>query len=195
LIQSHFQNGNDVTLALREKGLGADIALRDGRVIDICNRYGTPGHLDFAGIAIWSAGIFQRIPASKKVSFIPILSDWLGEDGKIGGVVLDDQKWFNIGSSSQYLDVHREIWKMKWRPRHLHETRWPSSVSDEAEIASTANILGCSVVDAHCRVGDRAVLDDSIVWPGARIVPDSQLRNCIVRAGKVAEGKLQDAIV
>src|SRR5438067_981701 len=37
LIENHFRHRNDVTLALREKGLGADIALRNRRVVDICN--------------------------------------------------------------------------------------------------------------------------------------------------------------
>jgi NDP-sugar pyrophosphorylase family protein len=31
LIDEHFRRGNDVTLALRETGLGADIAFADGK--------------------------------------------------------------------------------------------------------------------------------------------------------------------
>ena len=42
LIEEHFRSGNDVTLALRETGLAADVAFRDGRVVDIGNRYGAP---------------------------------------------------------------------------------------------------------------------------------------------------------
>jgi mannose-1-phosphate guanylyltransferase len=195
LIEHHFGKRNDVTLALREKGLGADIALRDGRVVDICNRYGAAGHLDFAGIAIWSAEIFRRLPAKKKFSFIPLLADWIGENGKIGGVILNEGKWFNIGSSSQYLQVHREIWETKWHPRHVDDARWPSSVNKQAAIAPDAEILGCSVVAADCRVGARAKLIDTILWPGAQTAPGSELRNCIVRNGKVAEGKLDGLIV
>ncbi len=195
LIEEHFRQGNDVTLALREKGLGADIALRNGRVVDICNRHGVEGHLDFAGVAVWSPGIFQRIPANKKVSFIPILSEWIGENGKIGGVILNEGKWFNIGSASQYLEVHRDIWRTKWRPRFVSDASWPANKSERAEIAATARLLGCSVIGANCRVGAGAQLTDTIVWPGARIAPGSELRNCTVRSGKVAEGTLENAIV
>lgn len=195
LIETHFRAGNDVTLALREKGLGAEIALRNGRVVDICNRYGVNGHLDFAGIAVWNAAIFQRIPPNKKTSFIPVLSDWIGEDGKIGGVVLNEGTWFNIGSSRQYLEVHRAIQNTAWRPSYLADPRWPSKRNEQAEIAASAKLLGCSVAGANCRIGADTMLHDTIVWPNAQIAPGAELRNCIVRAGKVAEGKLQDAIV
>ena len=46
-IQEHFRKGNDVTLALRETGLAAGIALRDGRVIDINSKYGSCWNLRF----------------------------------------------------------------------------------------------------------------------------------------------------
>ena len=195
LIEDHLRHDNDVTLALREKGLGADVAVRNGRVVDICNRYGVEGHLDFAGIAVWNTEIFKRIPAHKKTSFIPVLSDWIGENGRIGGVILNEGKWFNIGSTLQYLEVHREIRNAKWRPHYLVDGQWPSSVSAEAEIAATAKMLGCSVAGTNCRIGAGAILHDTIVWPGAQVAAGSQLRNCVVRSGKVAEGTLENVIV
>src|SRR5207253_10638662 len=72
LIDEHFRRGNDVTLALRDTGLASDIALRDHRVVDIVNRCGIAGNLDFANIAVWSSAVFERIPPQKKISFIPI---------------------------------------------------------------------------------------------------------------------------
>jgi NDP-sugar pyrophosphorylase family protein len=52
LIEEHFRRGNDITLSLRETALASDVALRDHRVIDIANRYGTRGNLDFANVAV-----------------------------------------------------------------------------------------------------------------------------------------------
>src|SRR5213078_533043 len=109
LIDEHLHSGNDVTLALRDTGLASDIALRDHRVVDVANRHGIAGNLDFANIAVWNPVVFQRIPPQKKISFIPILGDWVGQGGKIGGLVMNDGKWFNISSRTEYLDVHRRI--------------------------------------------------------------------------------------
>src|SRR5437667_4354480 len=97
LIDEHFRCGNDVTLALRQTGLASQMALRDHRIMDIANRHGIPGSLDFANIAVWNSAIFQKIPPQKKISFISIIADWIGQGGKIGGLVMNDGKWFNIG--------------------------------------------------------------------------------------------------
>src|SRR5438270_2473210 len=95
LLDEHAGARNDVTLAVRDTGFGKDVALDRNRVIDITNRYGYPGRYDFAGIAIWNRKIFDRIPAGQHLSYIPILADWIGEGGRIGGVVLNERKWFN----------------------------------------------------------------------------------------------------
>ncbi len=188
LIDEHFRRRNDVTLALRETGLAAAIAFRDGRVVDIAGRYGVLGNYDFANIAVWSPDVFQRIPANQKISFIPILGDWIGEGGKIGGTVLNDGKWSNIGSRSDYLEMHRIISAERWKPNYLKAPRWPERVAPSAMVDPTAKLRGCSVVGPDCRVGAKAILTDTILWPGAQIASGSELVGCIVRSHQNAAG-------
>ncbi len=188
LIEEHFRRRNDITLALRETGLGSDVALRDDRVVDIANRYGVAGNLDFANIAVWNSAIFQRIPPHKKLSFIPIIADWIGQGGQIGGLVMNDGKWFNIGSRTQYLDVHRGILRDNWKPYYVKIQDWPERIARSAIVDASAELHGCSVVGEHCRVGARAILEDTILWPGAQIASQSRLRGCIVRSEKKASG-------
>jgi mannose-1-phosphate guanylyltransferase len=188
LIEEHFRHGNDVTLALRDTGLASDIALRDHCVVDIANRHGIAGNLDFANIAVWNSAIFQRIPSPKKISFIPILSDWIGQGGKIGGLVINDGKWFNIGSRMEYLDVHRKILRENWKPHYIKNRDWPERISASAIVDASAELRGCSVVGEHCRVGAEAVLEDTILWPNAEIASKSQLHGCIVRSRRKVSG-------
>ena len=47
-------------------------------------------------------------------------------------------------------------------------------------------------IGAGCRIGRDAVIEDTILWPGAQVASGSQLRNCIVRAHQKAEGTLHD---
>ena len=192
LIDEHFAKGNDVTLALREGGLATDMALRDGRVIDIAGKYGHKGSCDFAGISIWSPVIFDRIPAKKKVSFIPILLDWMGGDGRIGGLVLNNRKWFNIGSRAGYMEVHRIIGERQWKPDYVIAPDWPVFVARDAVVDRNVELSGFYSVGAGCRVGEGASLHDTIAWPGAQIASRSDLRNCIVRSHQKAEGTLSD---
>lgn len=192
LVAEHSRAGNDVTIAVRERGLRSDVALEDGRVVDISNRYGREGRFDYAGIAIWSPAVFDRIPPGQSVSFIPILSEWIGQGGKIGGVSSNDAKWFNIGSRREYLAVHRTIQEEKWKPGYITAPDWPASVATGAQVDSTARLSGFYSIGAGCRVGAEATLEDTILWPGAQIASRSHLRNCIVRSERKAEGDLRD---
>jgi mannose-1-phosphate guanylyltransferase len=188
LIDEHFRCGNDVTLALRNTNLASDVALRDHRVVDIASRYGTTGNLDFANVAIWNPRIFQQIPPRQKISFIPILANWIGKGGKIGGLVMDDGKWFNIGSRAEYLDVHRTILREHWVPQYIKPGEWPERVAKSSTVDPSAQMRGCSVVGENCQVGPGVVLEDTILWPGAQIASKSQLHGCIVRSKKKVSG-------
>src|SRR5437899_174070 len=188
LVDEHFRCGNDVTLALRQTGLASQMALRDHRVVDIANRYGIAGDLDFANIAVWNSAIFQRIPPQKKISFIPIIADWIGQGGRIGGLVMNDGKWFNISSRAEYLDVHRTILRENWRPHFVKMREWPERVASSAIVDPSAELRGCTVVGPNCRVGADVILEDTILWPDAEIASQSRLEACIVRSRKKVTG-------
>jgi mannose-1-phosphate guanylyltransferase len=188
LIDEHLNRGNDVTLALRKTGLGSAIAFRENRVVDISNRYGVPGEYDFANIAVWSPSVFARISPKQKISFIPILGDWIAQGGKIGGLVLEQGKWFNLGSRAEYFEVHRVISKEGWRPAQVKGSDWWAPVHPSAIVDPGAQIHGCSVVGKDCRVGGGVLLEDTILWPGAQIASKSELIGCIVRAQKTVSG-------
>lgn len=192
LLDEHRRAGNDVTLALRETHLGRDVALEGNRVVDITNKYGRPGRYDFAGICVWTRAIFERIPPAQHVSYIPILTDWIGQGGKIGGVVSDEGKWFNIGDRREYLDVHRTIAEENWRPAYVREADWPARIAASAKIDPSARLSGFYSVGADCLIGGGAVLHDTILWPGAQIAARSRLSNCIVRSHQKTEGDLSD---
>jgi len=195
LIEEHFARGNDVTLGLRDTGLASGIAVRDGRVIDIANHYGTPGTLDFANIAVWNREIFRRLPPSRKISFIPVLNEWIGDKGKIGGVILNDGQWFNIGSADDYLHVHQKILADSWKPQFVGEASWPLRIHPSAEVSSDGRLTGCTVVGSNCKIGSGAVLEDTILWAGAQIASRSRLSRCIVRSHQVVSGTHNDSVL
>ncbi len=189
LIEEHFRRGNDVTLGLRQTGLASAIALRDGAIVDISNRYGIPGEFDFANVAVWNMSIFQKIPFAKKISFIPVIGDWIGAGGKIGGAVLDDGKWFNIGSRDEYLEVHRMVLREKWKPAYVKDPDWPQQLAPNAIVDLSAEVRGCSAVGPDARVEAGAILEDTIVWAGAQIASKTHLDSCIVRRRREVEGE------
>ena len=192
LLEEHSRAGNDVTIALRETKHGADVALEGNRVVDIVKRYGHTGRYDFAGIAIWTRQVFERIPPRQHLSYIPILADWIGAGGNIGGVVLNEGNWFNIGSRKEYLAAHRTILEERWRPDYIESPDWPVQVARDAQVDPSATLAGFYSIGAGCRVGAGVSLENTILWPGAQIASRACLRNCIVRSHQMAEGELSD---
>jgi mannose-1-phosphate guanylyltransferase len=189
LIEEHFRAQNDVTLGLRrDTGLGASVVARNGRIVAISNQSDPTENFDYANISVWNPEIFRRIPPNHKVSFIPIVTKWIGEGGEIGGVALNDRKWFNIGSRSDYLEVHRIISDEHWKPYYLRAPRWPEQVAASAIVDPTAQMRGGSVVGADCQVGADVILEDTILWPGAQIASRSHLSSCIVRSRQKVHG-------
>jgi mannose-1-phosphate guanylyltransferase len=192
LIDEHFRRQNDVTLGLRKTGLDEGVVLRDSQIVAIRKKDEPRGDYDFAGISIWNASIFPRIPGARKVSFIPILVDWIKHGGRIGGVVLSENKWFNIGTRTDYLEAHRAISAANWKPNYVKTPDWPISIARDAIVSPSAQLSGFYSIGEGCSVGDGAAIEDTIVWPGAQIASRSHLRNCIVRSHRKAQGALHD---
>jgi mannose-1-phosphate guanylyltransferase len=189
LIEEHFRLLNDVTLGLRrDTGLGAGVVARNRRIVAISNESNPTDNFDYANVSVWNPEIFRRIPSNRKVSFIPIIAEWIRQSGRIGGVVLDDGKWFNIGSRIEYLEVHRAILRERWEPHYVKTPGWSEPIAASARVDQSSQVRGCSVVGADCQVGAGAILEDSILWPGSQIASRSELYGCIVRSHKKVSG-------
>ncbi len=187
LIEEHFRSRNDVTLALRETGLASGVTFRDGKVSEMRGQ----GNCDFANVSVWNPSIFSRIPAGEKISFVPILREWMAQGGRIGGVLLNDREWFNIGSRREYLGVHRLITETGWRPSYVKD--WPVAIDPSAKISPSARLSGFYSIGPGVEISDEAEVKDSVIWENAKIPFRSTLDGCIVRTGRYAEGILRDA--
>lgn len=165
LIAAHEASGNAVTLALRSEGAGRHIAFDGERVRDIRNMIAQgEGTHHFSGIYCFSPELLERIPAGEKVSVIPAFLE-LAKQGRIGGVLLDEGDWFDLGDEASYLAAHREL----ALAARIHETA----------VISPRAVVERSVIGPRAMVEAGAVVKDSVVWPGAR-----------VRAGEVVAARV-----
>ncbi len=196
LLREHERAGNLVTLALRSHSGPQQIAFdrAGGKVIDIRNLLGT-GKLDeflFTGIYAVQPEFLHRLTPGVKRSVIPAFLELIKDGAKLGGVIVDEGEWWDVGTRSAYMQLHRDLPALPF-PRYAPEVEsWRKRIHSTAKVEAGAEVRGCSVVGANARVGAGAILDDTIVWPGAQIASRSNLRNCIVRSQQKAEGTLRD---
>lgn len=199
LLETHARDQNLVTLALRSAGPGRHIALDQARarVTDIRNLLGTgdPGTHQFTGVYSVSPEFMAHLTPGKVESVIPVFLRLIAAGRRIGGVVIDEGQWWDLGNRENLLEAHREIRARDGNfPAYARagEVEWRSPRS---VVHPDARLLGCTVIGEGCEVGAAAVLQDCLLWPGARVAPGAQLTRCIVRHGMAAEGTLIDADV
>jgi NDP-sugar pyrophosphorylase family protein len=189
LIERHRSSGNEVTLALRSSGGPLHIGLDEasGRVTDIRNLLGVgaaAAQFLFAGVYVVSPEFLARIPRGEKVSVVPLFLEMIRVGARLGGVVLDEGRWWDLGTREEYLKVHR----------HLAEDAgdfWPDGespvwVHPTARVASSAAVSGATAIGPGAEVGEGARLTDCVLWEGARVEAESVLDNCIVTADRTA---------
>jgi mannose-1-phosphate guanylyltransferase len=199
LLDEHLIKKNDVTLALRRTGFSRAISWspESGAVLDIQGKLNSAaiGEYDFAGVSVWNPKIFARLPAHQSFSFIPALIEWIRTGGLIGGVVLQANGWFNIGSRKEYLEVHREIGARKWAPAYtprlgdsaFEAALWPLKMGP-CSVAQPELIDSNSYVGAGSQLGRGVELTNSILLPGSIIGAGTRLHSCIVAGVQVSSG-------
>ncbi len=196
LVEEHCSRRNDVTLALRTTGFSSSVhwCPETGHVVDLLGALGSGEHggYDFAGISVWNPSVFSRITGGTRISFIPVLIEWIKSGGKIGGVVLEESRWFNIGSRKEYLSAHRVIAQERWVPDYLRGSYWPVPADPSAKISKESKIEGGSYVGARCNIEGDVLLEDSILFPGSFVSRGATLQSCIVAGVRIEPGAYLD---
>jgi NDP-sugar pyrophosphorylase family protein len=184
--EAHRRAGNEVTLVLRSKDgplqVGFDRA--SGRIVDLGGRLHPerPPEFLFTGIYLVEPAFLERVPAGQKLSVVPVFVDMIRKGARLGGVVVDAGQWWDLGTRDQVLAVHQAF--------AVEGAPW---VAAGAGVDPSARLAGATAVGKRASVGAGAVLEDTIVWEGARILAGCELRRCIVTAGAVVSGNHTDA--
>ena len=187
-LQAHREQQNEVTLVLRSSGGPLQVACEpaSGQVLDIGQRLEKnegrrvecPRFL-FSGIYVVEPRFLERIPPATKLSVIPVFMELIRES-KLGGVVIDEGRWWDLGTRNSYLDVHKHY--------SGHPEPWQVWTEPRAKIDPGVQLLGATAVGAGAHIGAGAVLEDCVVWENAQIAGGARLRNCIVTAAAKADG-------
>jgi NDP-sugar pyrophosphorylase family protein len=187
VIEHHRAAGNEVTMVLRSRGEPLHVTLDGGHVVDIAGRLGMPGpRYLFTGIYVVEPAFLRRIAPRTKISVIPLFMEMIKEGGTLGGVVLDEGQWWDLGSREKYLDVHHELATGDF---FGDGREWRLPISPTAHVAPDARLAGFVTAGPGADIGQGAQVTDCILWEGARVLAGSVLNRCIVTSGRTAAGQ------
>lgn len=198
LIERHLAENNAATLLLRSSGgpLQVQCDPASGRVEDIRQSLGgstAPGFL-FSGIYALDPRIFRWIPAGEIVSIVPIFLKMIQAGEKIGGVIEDRGRWFDLGNRESYVATCREMAIADKLP--AYPLNWPlQAIHPEAMVSPEAILEGVCAIGPGARIEAGARLTDSLVWDRATVATNAALRNCLVLDGQTVSGAHENWIL
>jgi len=198
LLEEHRTRGNMVTLALRGAGPAQHVAFdrSAGLVTDIRGMLGTgnAGEFLFTGIYVVEPAFFDWLTPGKVESVIPVFLAMIQKGARLGGVIIDEGRWWDLGNRTSYIEAHRELRVLNSHFPHYAapELRKRVSIDPSASVSSDAKLSGTNVVGANCVIDPGAELADCILWPGSHVASDARLTRCILRAGTNAAGSHTD---
>jgi mannose-1-phosphate guanylyltransferase len=190
LLERHRQSGALATLLLRRGGGKANVLFDPARGL-IRDLRGELGATDgtpvvYSGIALFEQGIFDWIPTEGPYSVIDALIAAMRAGEYVGGLLVEEGLWIDLGTPASYLEAHRLL-AAGSHPSYLAESGWPISVHPEATVFPGAVFEGVVSVAPGAVIGKNARIKDSVIWPGAIIGADAVIEDCVV-SGRVPVG-------
>lgn len=142
----------------------------------------------FTGIHILEPEIFRFIPRDQPSSITDdAYTAALKSGAEICGYPVHGY-WNDLGTPQRYLQAQRDVF--------LREAIRPSvTVATDAKISETAVLEPFVSVCRGCEVGDRARIENSILWEGARVNSGSILENCIIGSGVTVRGEFHNRAI
>ncbi len=190
-IEAHEQSEALVTMVLRSEGAALQVAWdeQSGRVADIRQSTGKGEGLpryQFTGIYLVRPAFLDRLTPGKIESVILPFLDVIRDIDGIGGVVIDEGEWSDLGNRESYLDASVSLARQTAFPRYGRPDD-AVRIHPTARIDPTASVDATSSIGADVEIGPGAEVRDSILWPGSRVAAGVRLVRCVVGEGRAAE--------
>ena len=183
-VGQHLASGHLATLVLRSEGTNRNVALdnKSGRIMDMRNalQSNSTNLYQFTGIYLVSPRFLPYLKPRKIESIVFPLLQAIRNGHQVGGVVVDEGAWSDLGDDESYLDA-LSLFQNDSFPafgRQPGKTR----IHPSAKIDPTAEIDTLSSIGANASVGAGASIEESVIWEGARVTDNERLKRSVVMA-------------
>jgi NDP-sugar pyrophosphorylase family protein len=155
-----------------------------------------------AGIYVLERSIFNRIPADGAQSFERDLFPVMAQEGAAVYSYLTHSFWQDIGSPQKYLEASFGVISGRTKmPAYPQKSCIPNnwdkrqfsidsiSILDGKCVIKPGVAIENSVLGENCRIEEGALIKDSVIWSGTRVLPNARIERAIVgRQCHIGEG-------
>jgi len=192
-LEQHRRTGDLVTMVLRSRGEELRVGFDSvrGKVVDLRGVLAPdwPHRFQFTGIYVVSPRFLDHLTPGEIESVVAPMLEVIRAGGGIGGIVIDEGAWSDLGERNAYLDALDGF--AAGFPRYRAGEEFEASrIAPDARIGAGARIDATSSVGSGAIIGEGAVLEASVIWGGGIVAPGARLRRVVVRDGKTASGVL-----
>ena len=151
------------------------------------------------GVYVFEPEIFEFIPKGMTYGFGNNVFPLLLEQKKRFYGYLTSSYWRDVGNLKQYQETHRDalqgkvtikfpmpqVKKFVWMGENVQiaesaEIGYPVVIGNNCRVEKNAKVLENSVLGDNCVVEENAIVQDSILWEGARVMRQTVLERCVV---------------
>ncbi|MBU6300991.1 MAG: NTP transferase domain-containing protein [Verrucomicrobia bacterium] len=176
----HREEGHLATLVLRSSGPNPNVTFdaATGKVRDLRQALGTrPDRLhQFTGIYLVHPDFLSFVRPVRE-SVVPAFLRAITEHDRLGGIVVDEGDWWDLGDSESYLDATMALVR---RGSFLGQSLAGQRIAPGAQVDPAAEIDGLTVLGEGCRVGPNVRLEECIVWPRANVEAGARLQRGVI---------------
>jgi mannose-1-phosphate guanylyltransferase len=170
LLAAHAVGGCAVTLALHDFSRFNTVRVRGEQVCGFGQAQAGETLLAFTGIHVVEREVLARIPSQGFFHIIDLYEE-LAQAGQVGCARVDGCFWQDIGTPTDYLDLHRRL---------LAEKTPAWEISAQAKVGAGAIFSGWGAVGTGAVIGAGARLSRCIIWENAVIPPGAELADQII---------------
>lgn len=164
----HLLSKNDVTLALHEYARFNTVRVGGDRVLGFAEG-AQENCLAFTGIHVVDPEVLERIALGRFHHIIDLYQD-LARENRVGYCRTDSALWYDIGTPSDYLQLHARLLEPLGR--------W--QIEPSARVAAGVQLGGWGCIGAEAEIGAGAVLHGCVVWPGGKVPAGVRLEGAII---------------
>ena len=144
-----------------------------------------------AGIYVLEPQVLDLIPKDTNRSFeYDVFPEILNRELPFFGKVMADEYWIDIGTPASYLKSHQDFLGGKIKGFEIEKPHMSdiathaeidkqSVVGEKCTIKPGAKIVN-SVIGAGVHVEEKAIIENSIIWPHTRVASGAEIRGAIV---------------